>query len=539
MNTVDARGGGRAGMSLSSVLVVALLVTSLLVGGGGVWWGLSRGGTPAASADGCAHYRTLDLSVAPAVYGVVLTALDEAAPACTRVEPVMRSGIEVAAGVSLGGALPDIWIPETHFLMTPTYVGTTARLRTLSRSVAQTPVLLVGGRAAHQFDSWGEAEDSGQVSVPDPEKSVVGTLAVLAPRAESRATGRRPADAQQMIVPFAQAYGARRARGADLSVGPTMFTRRSPRLVVTTEQELATGPGRSDLRDLTPEVGAPVLDFPVAVDADAQPGARAVARSLIDYLTSDEGRSEVRKQGLRAAGDETSPGAVSDVTTLLRTPSAAAIVAAVQSWRTLAVPSAILAVVDASGSMDIDAGNGTRMDLLADAAGVGLSFLPGHARVGLWVFSIDKGGPGQDWRELEPIRRLDDLRFGRTQRYALRERAAELPGLTGGGTGLYDTALAAYREALRSYRPTYSNAVVLMTDGRNEDPGSIGLQALLDRLRELRDPARPVRLVGIAISGDADLDALRQMAHVTGGEAYLAAQPDDVLEVFAQAVLSR
>ena len=39
--------------------------------------------------------------------------------------------------------------------------------------------------------------------------------------------------------------------------------------------------------------------------------------------------------------------------------------------QTLAVPSAILAVVDASGSMDFDAGTGTRMDLLADAAGIG------------------------------------------------------------------------------------------------------------------------------------------------------------------------
>ena len=68
------------------------------------------------------------------------------------------------------------------------------------------------------------------------------------------------------------------------------------------------------------------------------------------------------------------------------------------------------------------------MDLLADAARIGLAFLPDHARVGLWIFSIDKGGPGQDWRDFEPMRRLDDLRFGRTQRYALRERAGRSPG---------------------------------------------------------------------------------------------------------------
>ena len=40
-------------------------------------------------------------------------------------------------------------------------------------------------------------------------------------------------------------------------------------------------------------------------------------------------------------------------------------------------------------------------------------------------------------------------------------------------------------------------------------------------------------------SGDADLAALRRMARVTGGEAYLAAEPGDILGVFAKAVLSR
>jgi Mg-chelatase subunit ChlD len=211
----------------------------------------------------------------------------------------------------------------------------------------------------------------------------------------------------------------------------------------------------------------------------------------------------------------------------------------VQSWRTLSVPSSILAVVDASGSMDFATAGGTRMQVLADAAGIGLSFLPDHARVGLWIFSIDKGGPGRDWRVLEPVRRLDRLERGRTQRAALRAQAEGLSGLTGGGTGLYDTALAAYRQALRDYRPGYSNAVVLMTDGENEDPGSIALAELVRRLRELRDPERPVRIVGIAISDDADLGALQRMADATDGDAYLAAEPEDILEVFARAVLSR
>lgn len=515
----------------TAVMAVVVLVSGLVVGAGATWLALSRGGGEASSSDGCADFRSVDVAVAPEMYGVVVAALADVTPDCVQVDPAMRSGMEVSRGASMGGTLPDVWIPEAHFVTTEAFLGSATRPRLLVRSLATTPVLLVGGNAARQFPSWGEAEASGLVTVPDPESSTAGALALTAPEAEARVVGRTRAEARQLMVPFAQAQSARTVRGMDTTVRPAMFVRRSPRLVVTTEQQLQTDAGRPDLRDLTPPVGAPVLDFPLMVSSDAAPGSRALARALAAHLRSEDGRSLIAGEGLRAPG-----GREGDT---LRPPAARAIAEAVFSWSVLSVPSAMLAVVDASGSMDAETGTGSRMDLLADAARIGLGFLPDHARVGLWIFSIDKGGPGQDWRELEPIRRLDDLRFGRTQRYALRERAAEMAALTDGGTGLYDTALAAYREALRNYRPEYSNSVVLMTDGRNEDPGSISLEQLLQRLEELRDPDRPVRMVGIAISGDADIAALRRMAHVTGGEAYLAAQPEDVLEVFAQAVLSR
>ena len=82
--------------------------------------------------------------------------------------------------------------------------------------------------------------------------------------------------------------------------------------------------------------------------------------------------------------------------------------------------------------------------------------------------------------------------------------------------------------------------LVLLDDVRDGRVETTDAHArLLTRLRELRDPDRPVRIVGIAISGDADLSALQRMATATGGDAYLAAQPEDILGVFAQAVLSR
>ena len=538
MDAADDSEGGRTSEALLPVALILLLVVGLVIGGA-VSFLLWARQDDTASADECGSYRTVEVTVAPELYDVVVQALDKVAPKCTRIDPDKRPGGEVTLAVSTGGALPDIWIPESRYWLGRAWLGASSQVRVLAPSVARTPLLLVGGRRARRFPTWGDAEVSGLVSVPDPLVTTVGALAVMAPRSEARAAGRTAAEAGQMVVPFAQTYGARRARGADQQVSPTMFEPLSPRLVVTTEQELGEVEGGERMRDLTPSVGAPVLDFPLAVRQAAAPGTRSVALSLLDYLESDDGTAALREQGLRPGRGPAPEDTRSDMSTYLPTPPAKAVADVVQSWKTLAIPSAILAVVDASGSMDFDAGTGTRMDLLADAAGIGLSFLPDHARVGLWVFSIAQGGPRQDWRVLEPIRRLDDLRFGRTQRYALRQWATRLPSLTNGGTGLYDTALAAYREAVRSYRPNYSNAVVLMTDGRNEDPGSIELGELLTRLRELRDPDRPVRIVGIAISQDADLGALQRMANATGGDAYLAAQPQDILGVFAQAVLSR
>lgn len=531
------------GYAAGPIVLVSLLVVGLLLGGG-VSYALWAGGDAPDSAgrSACVTVDTVDVVVDPVLYRAVVEALSEGDQGCTRIQAVPRDAGQVALAVSQGAALPDVWIADSRFWMSPTYLGRRTGLRVVSPRVATTPVLLVGGPASRRFGSWGEAEISGLVTVPDPLTSTAGSLAVGAPEAEAAAMGRTAEQARQMLVPFAQKYGERRSHGLDEDTDLLSSRRTSPRVFVATERDLAEAQQQAGyLRDRTPRTGAPLLEYAMAVPREGVPGAGRTARSLVEYLSSPDGLQTLGEAGLRDGEGQPIAGAAGtvDVTRFLATPPSPTLASAVQSWRTLSVPSSILAVVDASGSMDFAAGARTRMEILVEAADLGLSFLPGHARVGLWIFSIDKGGPDQDWRILEPVHRLDRLAHGRTQLFALRARAREMPGLTGGGTGLYDTALAAYRQALRDYRPYYSNAVVLMTDGANDDPGSIGLNALVRRLAELRDPDRPVRIVGIAISADADVAALRRIGGATGGTAYLAARPEDILEVFAKAVLSR
>jgi len=77
----------------------------------------------------------------------------------------------------------------------------------------------------------------------------------------------------------------------------------------------------------------------------------------------------------------------------------------------------------------------------------------------------------------------------------------------------------------RSYTPGRLNEVVLLTDGKNDDPGSITQQALLTKLREEYDPAKPVRLITIAFGTQADTDALRQISAATHARSYESRDP--------------
>jgi hypothetical protein len=62
----------------------------------------------------------------------------------------------------------------------------------------------------------------------------------------------------------------------------------------------------------------------------------------------------------------------------------------------------------------------------------------------------------------------------------------------------------------------------------------------LSELKSLEDPARPVLILTIGISDDADTDALEQIAEATpGGSTYVAETPEDIQNVFVDAIQAR
>jgi von Willebrand factor type A domain len=521
---------------LRGLALVTILGVVAAAAGAGVWWrGHGSDGPAAAACSG----GTIRLVAAPAVADVAEQAAAAVSDDCLTIEVEPREGAKVAADVSDGGDLPELWITDAPWALAG--LGDAGvESDEVSTAVASTPVVLVGGPATEAAPSWGDALASGAVALPDPATDPVGTLALAAPRAEEKQVGRSEAETKQMLVPVAQGYAALRADDATADVSLDTLTAGTTRVVAASEQTYLAARGGNDLiRTVTPDTGAPLLELPLVTSAQASPVVVAAADDLAAWFASGDGEAALGDAGLRRGDGSVIKRRGAAKVELLPNPPAEEVLAELRTWQVLSVPSSVLGVFDVSGSMDFLVGAQTRAQLAAAVVSAALDVFPDSARIGLWAFSVDLGGPDQDWRVMEPVRRLDDDVDGTTQRELLQARAAELPDITTGGTGLYDTTLAAYRQALEDYDPAYSNSVILLTDGANDDPGSITRRQLLNELEQLRDPQRPVRVIGLAISEDADFASLRRITRATGGEAFQAKDPQDIQQVFNEAISSR
>ena len=198
----------------------------------------------------------------------------------------------------------------------------------------------------------------------------------------------------------------------------------------------------------------------------------------------------------------------------------------------------VLLVIDVSGSMGDPAtldGFETKLDLAKDAAISALDEFKDEDEVGLRVFSTDLSSS-------EPTTYLDLVSIGpiSQQRDALGRTIDSL--IPTNGTPLYEVTEAAYATMLDGYDASRINAIVLLTDGRNEDgvpeDDADQLDGLLAELRTGSEgqASRAVRIFPIAYGADADLATLRRIADATTGAAYDSSNPTAINDVFAAVV---
>jgi Bacterial extracellular solute-binding protein/von Willebrand factor type A domain len=504
-----------------------------------VGWQVSR-------ADSDCSDATLTLAAADEIAPAIEDVLEEndgeisTPQGCAQVELVWMDPVQAVQAISSGQKAPDLWVPDTSAWLSRLPADLQERR---NWQLAKTPVVLAGPRGAERPATWLEALSARDATLLDPRSSGAGVGALAALQAEATYGKTTGTDLSAWLVEKAQSAPDYSLDDHDLltnAAGGGADSGWFP----TTEQrfiERAEDGGLDSLSAFTPKSGSVLLDYPLMPVGTENTGlATAAAEELASRLASSSGQKRLAEAGFRPASAEpTESSAGVGRITEIGVVQPLAVGNMLHTWVTLSTDSRMLVVLDVSGSMEEFAGSDTRVALARDAALAALSTMPSRWEVGLWAFSVGLGNGDRDYRDLAPVRELGASSGASTHQDVLARAARKLPSLVGGGTALYDTALAAYEDAIAGYDKGRLNTVVLMTDGRNEDPNGLRLPRLLDELERRHDEQRPVQMITIGMGPQADTGALQQIADVTGGQSYVAGDPRDIEEIFNDALLER
>jgi Ca-activated chloride channel family protein len=487
-------------------------------------------------------------------------------------------------------APPDVWVPEstmsvdllrartesTKVLAVPTPPIATSplvlaappdALRLLAGPGGGQPALTGLAQLLQDPRGWGQPAlghpEWGpiRVSTTDPGSTPLGTGMLLAlvgvltqtPTPEVDAAAFERPEAREGLLGLSRAFQAPTSSGDALlgrvarastvaevvsSVGLLAayeqdvwrYDRDSPAIV------LATG---------YPVDGQLAADYPYVVPDGSWVDAadRAAAADFRGWLLSGTVQDRLEGYGLRRADGVAGPQIAAGLR-VDSTPPMAAVpqqaldgpIAARTAWRLLTRRISLLGLFDVSGSMAEPVPGSTRskLDVARAAAQAALGFFDPQDSLGLWEFSRHLDGD-KDYRVLVPLGPAGQ-RVGPYPNRQAASIAAYKQMVPRTATGLYDSILAAYRSATAAYRPDSVNTIVVITDGQNEDPGSITLAQLLAQLKALHKPARPVHIVTLAYGTGADPASLAQVAKVTDGLQFSSPDPRSIGKVFTTAV---
>lgn len=192
-------------------------------------------------------------------------------------------------------------------------------------------------------------------------------------------------------------------------------------------------------------------------------------------------------------------------------------------------------VLDVSGSMGDPGGGGeTKLELAQRAAIAALDEFKDEDVVGLSTFTT-----AETTGETVVLDAVAPAPISANREQLRQEIEAQFPRY---GTPLYEAIDDAFNDAVDDYDPELINAVVLLSDGVNEDLESSDDQQQLDQLlADLRrgatgENAKPIRVFPIAYGELADLDVLRRIAEATNSTVYDASDPTTITRVFTAVV---
>lgn len=269
--------------------------------------------------------------------------------------------------------------------------------------------------------------------------------------------------------------------------------------------------GAARLVALYPAEGTLWADHPLALleTPNVTTNQRDTFQAFREFLAEAESQTLILRSGYRPADLEISlSGPASPLTaangvdpaqpqTTLQLPTADVVQVVQNAWALTKRKTNVILVVDTSGSME-----GEKLDNAKLALRTFLAQIPtDQERVGLVEFNSGVAN----------IIELDTLGQNRT---LLTETVDALNA--GGNTALMDAVRTAYVRLQRQADPERINAIVAMTDGK-ENASAVNLRQLAAEI-EAGNRDVPVVIFCIAYGNDADYDVLQTLADASGGQ---------------------
>lgn len=284
---------------------------------------------------------------------------------------------------------------------------------------------------------------------------------------------------------------------------------------------------------VSPREGTLWADHPyVVLEAPwvSDPERRAAARFL-DHLKSEAVQQLFMANGFRGARGETGPVIDNSKevdrfkpSILLSLPDSPTMARVQASWKDFRKNARVLFVMDVSQSMNdrLGSASASKLELAKEALRSALDDFAPEDELGIWTIA------GTQRREVIGVGRIRD------QKAQLR---SEIEQVRPGGTGraLYATVTSAVASMRQRFDRERINAVIVLTDGRNDDPANTDLSGLVRALRAQPEDQR-VRVFTIAYGAGADRDALGRIALAAQAVPYSAADATVIGRVILDAV---
>jgi hypothetical protein len=467
-----------------------------------------------------------------------------------------------------GQATIDAWIPDSSLWVdvARSYPLGASDIQPTGRSVARSPLMLVTTDAVAKRTgifqappSWsvllpasfgGPPENLGLVvDLPDPTASASG-LATLIEISRVLGTG---SGARAAFTGFALHSASSEdfdsAAALEQFVATTEQNRNA--ITVSTEQAVTAYDRANPTTPLdarypsgaSSALGTPELDYPYVLTTSSAT-TLAAAQKFGSYLQSNYATSVIRYYGFRSADGVTdtfpaNSGLASQPLELASAQTAPEAATNLEVWNKLGLGSRDLVLTDVSPAMNQPDGAGQTLEqLLNSSSAAGLSLFPDGTNMGLW----EMGGSSsinEPYKKLVSVGPLFDASGFITRRAQLQQLEATTVASTNGRLALNDSILDAYKYMTQTYKPNYSNAVLVLTAGVDSARGDMSLNALLNQLHNMYNPQKKVELILLMFGTEGNFSALQSMADATSGAAYQVSNPSEIGKIFIEAMSRR